>query len=86
MQAEQTSEAKIPTNRGFSLIQDCGRYNSSCGYCKEEDSSVSTGKSAHGEWQTCTCFPASGNRLKSYRSFFRRHARSPADCLRLPRC
>jgi hypothetical protein len=37
-------------NRGYSLIQDCGYYSSPCGYCKDaEESSVSTGKSAHGE-------------------------------------
>lgn len=37
-------------NRGYSLVQDCGYYSSSCGYCKkDEESSVSTGKSAHGE-------------------------------------
>jgi hypothetical protein len=70
MQAEQAHEAKTPANRGFSLIQDCGRYNSSCGYCKEEDSSVSTGKSAHGEWRTSWCFAVLVNRSTSYRSRF----------------
>jgi hypothetical protein len=48
MQDNQTA------NRGLSLIQDCGYYSSSCGYCKDGDSSVSTGKSAHGECCVCS--------------------------------
>jgi len=42
------------TNRGFSLIQDCGYYSSSCGYCRDEESSISSGKSSHGEFRVKT--------------------------------
>lgn len=66
------------SNRGFSLIQDCGYYSSSCGYCRDGESSIS--KSSHGEFLVCyLAVPTVAHGALLIICMCFRHARTPAD-------